>query len=581
METITLCQLISGNVAAEDSPQRQGGFQTLLHGASLTGQELAEAAGRLVYTTAAGTPVKRVFHRLASGRVLLARLAAEPADAEAPRDERCFAHGLILSEADFLVAGGDAGSFFATYPFLRSVEEARQVGDWHTGLLDDHTLAVPQLDNADRYALLAEWPVAVMHNLLLLALRAPVLVAKHIPLLCKGNAEECYAFLSALVLLLPPEVRIHCTFDTDCSQSDRAGMSCWALCEPQPAAVAAGQPFLDIAARQATPGMQPETPYERWITRLAARQLYEEIVRQGELMYWFSHLLEGRKSSQPIYALQEIPQYYYKNEMPAIQATLLSGLSASFGKRLGSRLAANFDPQQHRTEIEAGFFGRLEPEQACVFLALAYRKEQFHRPETMELEQLAQLLQKAPHRSLQILHSLWSGNTAGAREQLGSVSEGEYGMYVRIFLTYKVATPAALLVPSYAPAFVQQFLALPQRPYPEVDKVVAALVELKAESTLDAFTPALEHTDGAALQATAKFCRGNKAVPTAFQTALQAQLSHGKGGGGLGGMLGKIGAGSGGSKPSASSASSKPGAGNGGGGENVFQRLLSKLPGKK
>ncbi len=59
----------------------------------------------------------------------------------------------------------------------------------------------------------------------------------------------------------------------------------------------------------------------------------------------------------------------------------------------------------------------------------------------MELTQLSQLLQKAPNRGLQILHALWSGNTANAREQMALVSEGEYGVYVRIFLTYRWQVP--------------------------------------------------------------------------------------------------------------------------------------------
>ncbi len=119
--------------------------------------------------------------------------------------------------------------------------------------------------------------------------------------------------------------------------------------QPDPAEVTAGKPFLDVAMRQVTPEVKPETPFERWMIRLASRQLHEEIVQQEDLMYWFSNLLEGKKSSPPVYALEEIPQYYFKNELPAIQTAMATQLSASFGKRLGARLATQLDPQQYRT----------------------------------------------------------------------------------------------------------------------------------------------------------------------------------------------------------------------------------------
>jgi len=161
---------------------------------------------------------------------------------------------------------------------------------------------------------------------------------------------------------------------------------------------------------------------------------------------------------------------------------------------------------------------------------------------------------------------------------LSAVSEAEYGMYVRIFLTYKVASPTSLLVPNYVSAFVQQFLSVPLRPYPEVDKIVTNLVEQKADIALNAFIPALEHADSAALQAIVKFCKGNKAVSADFQTALQAQLKRGKGGASTPSPS------SGNAKSPASTQSAqstKSSEGSGSGSGSIFQRLLGKLPGKK
>ena len=124
-------------------------------------------------------------------------------------------------------------------------------------------------------------------------MRAPKLVAEHTPLICNGEAHACYALLRALLQLLPRDARMFCTFDTYCSQCDRTAMNDWALCEPQPMGVAENQPYLNVEARALTSNLQPETSFERWLCSLLARQQYEEIVRQSDLIYWFANLLDG------------------------------------------------------------------------------------------------------------------------------------------------------------------------------------------------------------------------------------------------------------------------------------------------
>ena len=223
---------------------------------------------------------------------------------------------------------------------------------------------------------------------------------------------------------------------------------------------------------------------------------------------------------------------------------MASNLSAIAGKRLAERLVEFFTPQQHREAIAASMFGSITLQQVADFLALAYRQQQFAMPESAELEQLARLLEQVEHRALQLLHALWSGNAAGARTILAGESEAAYNQYVRIFLTYHVGSPVSLIVQPYAQVFVQQYLSLPQRPYPEVDKIIAALAEMKAESALGALTPALEHSGQESLQAILKYCRTNKSVPNSFRQAVQAQLSAG-------------------------------------GGDNLVQRLLGRFTGKK
>ena len=100
---------------------------------------------------------------------MVARLVAAYESDEEHREGRYFAHALILREEDFLAAGGDPDIFFTSYPFLRSVEEAKQEGDWQTGLIDDHLLATPRHDDTRRYQPLWQWPAETVSNLLLLA----------------------------------------------------------------------------------------------------------------------------------------------------------------------------------------------------------------------------------------------------------------------------------------------------------------------------------------------------------------------------------------------------------------------------
>ena len=61
METTPLCQLICGYVEEQESPQRKEGYQTLLHGASLVGEELAEVRRVWSIMSRRGKPCQTEF----------------------------------------------------------------------------------------------------------------------------------------------------------------------------------------------------------------------------------------------------------------------------------------------------------------------------------------------------------------------------------------------------------------------------------------------------------------------------------------------------------------------------------------
>lgn len=245
---ITAAQHVSGVLTDKQSPNGQGGYQTLFHTRDLLSVDEVRIIERQVQQSAAGGG-KALWQSycLNARRHVITRVVPINAPDEFGRRGRFFTHSLVFDEPDDVPFGLlRPGTFFSSLEDVLACEAAK------TG----HIPAVQDSAGAEwvgeAKGLASAWSVEELNRLFMLASdpREVTGQGQHVALV--GSEAQIIGALKVAALLAPPRSRKLLTFDTNASGGESSpGATFWG--RGSTGEVAAGARYvIDGARRQIT-----------------------------------------------------------------------------------------------------------------------------------------------------------------------------------------------------------------------------------------------------------------------------------------------------------------------------------------
>ncbi len=523
MATIQAFQHIYTHVEPEQSPRRQGGFQTLLYTrAGLTEAEVEEMEVRLLYFPGVSEPVKRVFFPLTGGKVVVGQIVSLPEPDRLGRKGRYLAHSLVLDGEEFNRQGADPFLIWKCCGWITTVDEALAQGDRQSGDMPPAALEVPE--RAEGMESARGWPIPELKRLTLLALRAQQLAASRTTLLCVGEPAQVESALHAALLAVPSSLRARCSFDTYFYRCNMAVTYYWAvgLAEPitRPNTVT-----VDTRARLVRGSVDegPRTAYERWLAGLFDSGGVDQAIRYRDAAYALAEWLEGRPYDEAL--LEQIPSEVSSSLLSANSELVLERLHARLEEQLAPVLAARvFEPIARRPNAQEMLRWLREGTDLPILLDTLYElyeNAKFHPPSRDEERALGALLQRVEHSGLVLLYACWSGQRQTFRARLAQLDEEQYRRFVHRALRTNLVRPFELLVSERAEIFLGIYLATDLVEKDGLVPLARALIEAHVAPLLERLVPRLAKCPARERQALEKLIRGQPGVPASFREAVR------------------------------------------------------------
>jgi len=440
--TIETDQLIFTNVEAEQSPTRRRGYQTLFYthpvteGVGLTEQEVMEIEARLFYVPREGTPTKHVFFTTSTGKAAVAQIVPLAGTDQFGRTGRYFAHALAFSPETFAQFGHNPFAVFHGFDFWTTVEQALAVGDFATGNIPPMQLSVEQGTENMGQGTGDEWdiPWPERRTLLLLAAQAPRLLEERRAMGFFGPGEEMFRLLETLFPLLPPPVRLRCTFDTLFCEGTLSRLPYWAVGLPADHPRPPNLLPFDLGNRRfadETP-CQPATAFERWLEREVERETLARLAERSLAAYALGEWFEGRPAEAG--ALTGVDEPLFREFVALNRARFESRVRERLTQQVGSALGDRvFAPALAWTEqqgpaairaLEQGF--ATEPLRDWIQEAYA---EARRRPSPRELADLERWLARQPQAWLRLVCLRWAGKWTALAAALREADEATFRQF--------------------------------------------------------------------------------------------------------------------------------------------------------
>jgi hypothetical protein len=543
MPQVQASQHLYANVEADQSPRGRGGFQTLFHTQSeLTESEISEMEGRLPYYPSESEPVKRLFFRLSTGKVVVGQIVPLKETDSAGRKGRYLAHSLLFAPEEFARLDADPFRVLRHFRFATSVREALDRGDFRAGNAEAAILDLPAeapLGSQSRRT----WALPDLARLVLLALRAQSLAAERVPVAFLGRPEEVEGAVATAWPAIPTPLRTHCSFDTYFYRCNLVATFYWGvglLDEPAnpnlPVVEAAGRTVRKAAITD------PGTAYERWIIAAVESGHLLQASRHRDLAFAVCRFLEGQdyEPSQLDSAAAEMVQSVFETSLELVRDRLQAKIGELLPPKLAGRAFEHVRPRLGATQVWDRLRQGFEVPELLEALHASYESQQFSRPDGAERTELGQLLATREHRGLALLLACWSGRKEQLRVQLSALEEGEYREFVHSALSHRLTDPWTLLVEGRGQAFVSAYFAATPRDKREVPALVEALLATRNADCLPQLRQPLSELSARELRRVAGIVAEDTTVPPAFGEAVTAALEALPPPGGVTGALRKL-----------------------------------------
>jgi len=474
-------QLIYGNVEAEQSPSRRGGFQTLFYTRSaLTETEVSELEARFFHIASQHEWVKRVYFVSKTGRYVVAQVVPIPEPDKLGRLGRSLAHAFILTREAFEQAGCDPFALFHSAPFVSTVEQALQQGNHQTQDIPPVELEVSAIPgNAE---LAQEWHAEDLKQMALLALHAEQMAQERATVAFIGEPQQVENALQAAMLAVPAPLRHRCTFDTYFLGGNPVATYYWAVGLPEPSSNPNFHP-IDARSRRVTskPPLEPRTLYERWVIAQIDAGTLSVLQNGKEHAFALCEWLEGRSSemtlvdSAPPSVVEQVFRMAPQQVRTRLVERLEDQLPPPLAQRCGEWLSQHLSATELLRAIRDGIsLGELLDTLERAYAALGYRK-----PREAELEALGPLLQGSYHRRLRLLYLCWTRQTPILQGMLEGMPESEYCETVKFALHHALIEPHHLIVPGKTDAFLDVYSPMAPRDVgkPQWHTLIKALIK--------------------------------------------------------------------------------------------------------
>ena len=226
---VSAWQQLYASVEREQSPHDREGFQTLFYSQSgLTEAEVREMEARLVYFPSHMEAVKHLFCTLSTGKIMLAQIVHLTKPDRLGRIGRYLAHSLLFEPEAFKRIESDPFLVFRQFPFITTIAQALDAGDWQTGDVPPASFEVTR-EPAHGIEAAKTWPPQSLKDLALLALRADRLARDRLAVAFVGEPAQVESALEAALFAVPSATRPHCSFDTYFHGCNLVDSYYWAL----------------------------------------------------------------------------------------------------------------------------------------------------------------------------------------------------------------------------------------------------------------------------------------------------------------------------------------------------------------
>lgn len=525
MPTIQAWQHIYSNVEKEQSPHRQGGFQTLFYSkAGLTSAEVEEMESRLLYFPSQVEPVKHLFFSTSTGKGVVAQIVALPDPDQFGRKGRYLAHSLVFAPETLAQIEADPFRVWGRFTFITSINDALQRGNFQTGDIPPVSLSLPP-DSAVQLAAARSWPPAELSKLALLALRVDRQTQNREAITVTGEPDEIEKALAATFLAAPAVLRPRCSFDTYFYRCNLVATYFWAIGLPEPPA-SARFALVNGGTRQVTGNgsSEPETAYERWAVAVIAAGRLDELPRQRDEAFAVAEWLDGRDYEERLVeaAPREVIEAVFEVNPAAVQARLRREVGEQLPPALTQRVADQLYRQMSGLTLYQQLRRGFTLAQLVEALYASYAEAAFKEPAGDELKALEKVLSQTDHPLLSLFVAYWRNPRQRLPQALEQADQVAYRQFVETSLRLKLLDPLSLLNRSKVDAFLELYLATEIE---NGDDLVEALLKLDASATLAYLNSYLTRLPAKELRRIADLVEDRRDIPDSFEAALTKAIA--------------------------------------------------------
>lgn len=339
---IRAAQHIFTNVEKEDSPLRERGFQTLYYSKEFITDEEKMALEEHAYFWA--TP-KNQFYMLGEKAVLTNIVPLKESD-KYGGEGLYISHGLVLLPEEFQKIDNNPMVliYYSQDLFCKSTGSAISRGDFDTGNIDPVEINIPD-DALQKFgkataSRLYFWKQEEVRKLAALAVRAGEMAEERQSLAVAGEQKEIEDVLRYVFFLLPPELNLNCSYDTNYYNPRMRLPYSWfgGFFEDQ----APGSDAFVLIESGIIPTDEPlpgESPYLNWLLERIDNRDYRSVQENKTLIYYLekslgdsSVFMEKIRDVSP-----ELLGEFVKCSKSIFMAKLGESLEKAIGKQLGEK----------------------------------------------------------------------------------------------------------------------------------------------------------------------------------------------------------------------------------------------------
>jgi hypothetical protein len=449
MTTLRLWQHIYGNVEREDSPRRQGGFQTLFCSRDrLSERDVESWESRFLLKRDPTAPQrsKRLFFTTDTDLAVVAQVTAIEQPDRAGRGGRVVAHALV---GDLRELQGHVGCLLHVlrdYPFVTSIHQALELGDRRTGDIASVELPLPATE-PDQIVDVPDWPVAELRHLILLALQAQQRRAERSIVALIGTPQQVDRAIATALLAVPDRLLPQCSFDTYFYGGNPTSDYFWAVGLPE-APGSSRYTCFDARTLRRISGSPPapETSYQRWLMPRLQPDSVHALAQIKEVAFRLGEWLDGRledpfpRCPPPLELTRSMLQDAPARVAKQIQTQLRRQLPPEIAARVYRRI---WPGTIDRTLLEGLFVG-FTPAWLLERLLESYQEDQFRRPSQQEVRIVGRLLRQYPHPRWQLVYACWTNQMDLLRDGLDELDDTAYREFLQVAFRFRLAPPAEL-----------------------------------------------------------------------------------------------------------------------------------------